>query len=78
MEQEKFTPEAKAVLDRASETLKQIDSSINELRSQATGVNAFAASLIVDMLKLNLEAGDKVDFKAGTFSRKNQDGTPSE
>lgn len=77
MGQEKFTPEAKAVLDRASETLKQIDSSINELRSQATGVNAFAASLIVDMLKLNLEAGDTVDFKTGTFSRKTEDGAPS-
>lgn len=78
MEQESFTPEAKAVLDRASETLKRIDESINELKAQATGVNAFAGGLIVDILKLDLKAGDTIDFKAGTFSRKNQDGAPSE
>ena len=78
MEQESFTPEAKAVLDRASETLKRIDESINELKAQATGVNAFAGGLIVDILKLDLKAGDTIDFKAGTFFRKNQDGAPSE
>lgn len=77
MEQENFTPEAKAVLEKASESIKQIEASISKLEAQAAGISSFAASLIVDMLKLDLKAGDTVDFKAGTFSRKNEDGTPS-
>lgn len=75
---EKFPQEAQTILDKANATLKRIDDSVNALKAQADGVNGFAASMIVEMLELDLAAGDTVDFKTGTFSRKKQDGTPSE
>lgn len=75
---EKFPQEAQAILDKANATLKRIDESVNALKAQADGVNGFAASMIVEMLGLDLSAGDTVDFKTGTFYRKTKDGAPSE